>query len=421
MASNPIDFPRILIYTPSILAVLHEEGLDLERVSASIALNLDSTVRRYPDGSIQIEGEQSIEAIEQERIRRLEQVSRAFWIKHPLSGEQILGGAFYVSLSPFPLTTIDLSFFGEFVRKYETGCVRVRPVLPVSRPTVEENPIDDLHVTVIFLRRLSKDSRRRFADLVSNWLSSVGGAGIFDEGPIRQISSKIDYYPRCARFKIDASRSGQNTINWLIVSILHFNAVNLVTDVLLVRRNDDGRLLDEVYSQQDPKLIRLPIPIENSVMRSLDTSTGEQSSRSIGIQDEMDKPADSDSHVPLEARSYESQQSELFRILALPDWQLENLETSVYFEEFPAAEERTLFRQSLESWLTLGSLGAFGSSGFHAFGKVTFDEPSASARFWCDVGVTDWDLAFKVLVNLLESWHCQGVTIEAVVLGSRSM
>ena len=421
MSASSTAFPKVHIYMPSILDAFREDGVDTNAMFRQVAGFPECAGQRYPDGSMQIEGPQAVEVFEKLAVALFRKLMANFHAQHPFCNEYVMGGAAYISLNPFEAKSFDLSFCGEFVRKFENGCVGIWPnFVPDLRPTLEENPIDDLPVTVIFQRRLSKDAREQFSRLVGDWLRSVSGEGIFGEGPILPVSGEIDFYPRCAQFRINASRSGQNTINWLILTILRFIPVNLVTEILLMRRAATGQPVAEEFSLNAAQLVKLPlvnmVTAESAVSANNEQVRGATTAAGAGVP-----RSESESHVPPEAKPYEGVQAEHFRILALPSWHVENLMVRIYFEEFPKPAERKPFQESIRSWLNLGSQGAFGGSGFDAHNEVALDKETASARFWCDIGVTDWDLAFRVLVNLLESWHRQGIAIEAVVLSEGTM
>lgn len=123
-------------------------------------------------------------------------------------------------------------------------------------------PIDDLLVTVVFHRRLSKRLRAEFTSLIVRYVDSVRLRGAFGEGPVSLACSEIDYYTRVAQFRIDASRSGQNTINWLILSILAFSPLNPVLDVYFTEHPRDQppvSSFEELLGTHEEDRIRFPI------------------------------------------------------------------------------------------------------------------------------------------------------------------
>ena len=85
-----------------------------------------------------------------------------------------------------------------------------------------EYELGALPVTVRFYSRVARDAMLAFRDTVERWSSSVSTCGVFGEGPARLLSAEIAFQGLFATFVIDASRSGQNTLNWLTLLVLGF-------------------------------------------------------------------------------------------------------------------------------------------------------------------------------------------------------
>jgi hypothetical protein len=244
--------------------------------------------------------------------------------------------------------------------------------------------------------------RQQFAELVGRWLGSVRGEGVFGEGPVRAISNQIEFYRRAAQFRIDAARSGQNTVNWLILSIVAFCPVNLVTHILMLRAIPGAGPVEDVFSLSRDQLTKIPIPAAPGTPEGAG---------------ELAPTGRAPSAFSSEAGPHETLHSQVFRVLAFPKCNTDNLTCAVHFAQVPRGQERESLEQCVQSWLLLGHFGAFGGNGFDEYRGVTFDEKTDSASFWCDMGVTDAEMALRVLINMLEHWHTHGTTIEAVVLG----
>jgi hypothetical protein len=99
--------------------------------------------------------------------------------------------------------------------------------------TTKDYDLKNLQISVVFKRKASLETRRRFMQCLANWYSLVSQKGIFGEGPIKLISREIEFRGRLAQFRIDVSTSGQDTLNWLLISVLNFGyEVSKVTDFI---------------------------------------------------------------------------------------------------------------------------------------------------------------------------------------------
>ncbi len=58
------------------------------------------------------------------------------------------------------------------------------------------------------------------ADSMRTWYASTGSKGVFEEPGVLSISPEIRYLGRDAVFEIDASGSGQETLNTVYLAIL---------------------------------------------------------------------------------------------------------------------------------------------------------------------------------------------------------
>ena len=62
-------------------------------------------------------------------------------------------------------------------------------------------------------------------------VKSVEQQGMFGEGPILPKSPSIGYARKFAQFRVDASRSSQNTVNWLLLSLLKICPSNMIVEI----------------------------------------------------------------------------------------------------------------------------------------------------------------------------------------------
>src|SRR5205085_5427232 len=87
----------------------------------------------------------------------------------------------------------------------------------------EEYKLDRLLVTVPLRRKPTKKALAQLAEYLVAWSDSVSKEGMFGEGPVDAISPEMEIWStRVAQFTLDVHRSGQNTLNWLTLSLLKF-------------------------------------------------------------------------------------------------------------------------------------------------------------------------------------------------------
>jgi len=98
----------------------------------------------------------------------------------------------------------------------------VSPGLPDLKPG-EEHP-EDLLVRVRFWGGLPKDSRPKFFKAMVAWQDSVAERGIWGSGPALLFPDSFLFSRAWASFRVDVSRTTQDTINWLTLCIVNFAA-----------------------------------------------------------------------------------------------------------------------------------------------------------------------------------------------------
>jgi hypothetical protein len=94
-------------------------------------------------------------------------------------------------------------------------------------PSMWTCPTNDYHlesllISIGFKGKPSPEIRLRFAASLEQWFRSMSREGVFGEGPINPISRTLEFRGRLAQFRIDASRSGQDTLNGLLLLGLEF-------------------------------------------------------------------------------------------------------------------------------------------------------------------------------------------------------
>lgn len=416
-----LDYPErfvISLYSRPFLDEARGAGIDIEAVLERIAQMPGAHVLMYPDGTVQLEGKGTTSTFEAEagslvRDRALQRAQA----EDPLHMRLLQGGASFISLSPFPARVIGLALWGEFVKKYEGGHLRIQPgTVPLPIDGKANGPIENLPVTVAFHRRFSKKTRQELAELIAAYLASVHSEGLFSEGPITKASDEIRFYPRVAQFRINASRSGQNTINWLILSLVAFSNVNVVTEIHFRERLNMQWTFERYFELSEKDLVKVAVPEMSGTARATLAAPSPHGARVLPSDEEPKAEPLDTSELP-SGTPYPGVASEHFPVLTTPRFSRENSEVTIYFEQLPRAGERGPFVESIRSWLRLGQLGAFGPPGFDHFTEVDIDPENVSAKFLCDFETADMNLAIQILVSTLEGWHAHGIVIKALVLG----
>ena len=305
-------------------------------------------------------------------------------------------------------------------------------------PRHEESPksadLTALHLTVQCHRRIRRDAMPLLAGVVRDWHASVSEAGLFGEGPVGQLSGEIEFQGRLARLSFDASRTGQRTINWLILSLLNatYDAVKLTALVF----NDLENLASYGIEPSDDKIVRLALGDRQSHPEQSPADDPQDSRRPVGslpfaglkivrlpLSDQQShaeqSPADGspDSRLPAGLLPFPGQQSDEFTIWQTPSFEWESIHLAVYFEDWPNREQQRDFRTLLGAWSVVAQSGGFGGEGGKYVGDPVFMKKQQAAYLQANVGDTDPDIAVPVLVRMLENYSSGSLAIEAVVFG----
>ena len=162
-------------------------------------------------------------------------------------------GLAFQSVDPFPSQTYALWVTEEYDESLgEDGFQVWFPAL-YTYPS-RDYRLDDFPITVVFKRKPKGPIQSRFATLLTEWFRGVAKAGILGEGPIRSVSGEVQFRGALAQLRIDASDSGQHTLNWLLVAVLNFGyEVSRVQQFIFdqekhLRLFVDGPLEDKVES-----------------------------------------------------------------------------------------------------------------------------------------------------------------------------
>lgn len=85
-----------------------------------------------------------------------------------------------------------------------------------------EYGLSHLRVTIALHKKMSKSTAIELAEVVRKWFSQIGSKGVFGEGGICLRSTLMHYRGREVGIEIDASGSGQETLNSLVLAALNW-------------------------------------------------------------------------------------------------------------------------------------------------------------------------------------------------------
>ena len=267
--------------------------------------------------------------------------------------------------------------------------------------TDSEAKLNNLSLAVKFESLPSSQVVEHFMQLVRYWSDSVSETGVFGEGPAFLATPLIEFRELCAFVRLDASRSGPETLNWLMMLLADFGFdIHSVKAIRYDHENHPGFL--RVFRVSGPS-VHISIQPETNV--------------AAGLPNEGGVTQVLFSHVPPHAKPHPTFASQSFRVLESSRCFWEDFTMTVYFATTPTSEEQSQFREWIRAWIQLGQFGGYGGRapiGFH--GDVTFEPETRSARFWADLGKTDIEIAMLVLLRALESFSSL-VGIDAVTIG----
>lgn len=163
------------------------------------------------------------------------------------------------ALACFPKGGYSLWYTSDYSERTEDEIgLSVFPIaLPGAVVASDELDPSKLLVTVNFRGRVTAATRQGFVAALAAWAAMVAEGGISGEGPARVRPLGVRFRGRWAQFEIDASASGQNTVNWLTLCLLNFGyAVLLVEGIVYCYR--EGMLLR--FEEQNGETIVLSLP-----------------------------------------------------------------------------------------------------------------------------------------------------------------
>jgi hypothetical protein len=345
-------------------------------------------VRRFPNGAIEIH-----------------QVGVGGPEEHPLlpyaaAGCEMEGRGTFRTLGPFmPKRFYCIQYPLDYQERLKSEA-SFRAGLGARTPPVPgEFDLAELRVAVCFRTRVGKDVRHSFVDFITAWGRAAAEHGAFDDGPARLVSPGVTFLGTRAQFRIDVSRSGQDTLNWLSLAILDFGS-------------DFQPVTEVTFGYSEAELDELTGPVKGEPVRVAFSSR-----QLLGAPPEEDSP--SASYVPSAAQPASPFRSKHFRVLTLPVDEWDRFVVTIYFGRALTADERQNLEELVRAWRVLSFYGGFGGRGAHSADEIAFDEATDSAMVKSDMGDTKAAIAVPVLIRSLEGFQSGvGTPIDAIVLGA---
>lgn len=270
-----------------------------------------------------------------------------------------------------------------------------------AEPEFKEELQDPISVIVEFKRVPKTKDFERYMNYLRTWAKSVETQGIAGEGPARISSKDVGSSQRWAWFDVDMSKSGPNTMNWLVLVHLNFGIeVSPVTEVLFNISKDadprDTRNLRESANY-------LPFWTSTVVSRSAVETISEDATPSESCDAEdyhwsLYGLADMQTPFPVEFDE-------------TSEW--DSLEFTIQLVTNTTNDEREYLCDFLTSWLLLASRGAFGGRGTPCTEPPVFLNDGRTVRFRVDMGDLEHVASLMPFFRGLTHMHSE-LPIEAV-------
>jgi hypothetical protein len=87
-----------------------------------------------------------------------------------------------------------------------------------------ENEYDLAHVRVLIRlrRKFTAALAEELAGVMRQWFTDIGSKGVFGEVGVKSISPELRWLDKYAGFELDATASGQETLNTLYLAVLNW-------------------------------------------------------------------------------------------------------------------------------------------------------------------------------------------------------
>ena len=224
------------------------------------------------------------------------------------------------------------------------------------RPAPSEFNLQSLALSICFKRRANDKVRKEYAALVLEWFER----GIFGEGPMAHLSSNLDFQGLVAQFRVDASSSGQHTLNWFILKAIDFALeVSTLTRITIA----EEEYLDTItLGGGVGKVISL-------ALHPNDRENDDRGEQPPDVDDSVGHVLSNERILPRDCVPLEEAVSKL-SVFKRPRDEWDNWKAEVHFTVSPDGVQRKLFREVINAWKTVGEFGGFGGRNIDSFKGV---------------------------------------------------
>ncbi len=171
--------------------------------------------RYYPDGSVRWLGDSDFSRTFRQLLQY--QVPGAYGNScfRPLA---VFGGGLNLG------TVWDLTYpgsYGHFLGEFDELGLGLGPGAGRLVAAFEHDPAR-VQVGITMYRKITHKIADELAVVVKQWFSEIGSKGVFGEEGVRSLSHMMHYSGRQAYFEINATDSGQETLNTFYLAVLNW-------------------------------------------------------------------------------------------------------------------------------------------------------------------------------------------------------
>lgn len=208
------------IYTSEFLAHIRNLGLDMEAI-LSDDTTFDGAVFYYPDGSLEVRGDDAGREIEE----RVGMPCRGQTYPVDLNEDLWWTSFVFHGLMHHKAVTANIHCYGEWTKNAWNDLISavvetrrfMQDVPGLTNPP--EEPPDRTLVTITFYRKLKPLHLEVIRDVLEKYFYSVRDAGIGAESPAR-FREGLSVANKAVQFRLDTSNCGDRTIIWLVMALV---------------------------------------------------------------------------------------------------------------------------------------------------------------------------------------------------------
>ncbi|MFO1021210.1 MAG: hypothetical protein U0903_11005 [Planctomycetales bacterium] len=216
---------RGLLVHYSIIPIIARCGYDPGALAGEVETAHPGSTRWYPDGTLAITG---FDALNQFVTSCDHCYSDAAFKddcdNKPLRlGRSIKVQSSIVSHPAFESTMYDFLMWNEAFRKWDSSASVITAQLgsPYS-PELPAGPLESLPLVIFFAdKKVNLKTRKAIAISIENWFRQQAETPMPGEKPIRLQRMTVRFRERTADILLDASESGQHSLNWLYLEIIY--------------------------------------------------------------------------------------------------------------------------------------------------------------------------------------------------------